>query len=192
MVQIKPLICGAFDLDCEGTQTILQVKEKIQAKRNDFLVPEIKLIYQGKILQDDLTLGELPWHGPKTLHLVVSQSANGPKKAKQKIASVASSQKPEQTNQEEGLTALSGLYKRDDIAKLPLQSCVFSAEIEQGFADLLMVQTYKNESESNIETLFMMPASTEFALNKVVLILTFEDGTIEQLETRICEREQAK
>jgi hypothetical protein len=69
---------------------------------------------------------------------------------------------------------------------------VFSAEIEQGFADLLMVQSYKNESESNIETLFMMPTSTEFALNKVVLILTLEDGTTEQLETRICEREQAK
>ena len=38
----------------------------------------------------------------------------------------------------------------------------------------------------------MMPTSTEFALNKITLTVTLEDGTEEILETRVCEREKAK
>lgn len=61
-----------------------------------------------------------------------------------------------------------------------------------GFADIVLHQYYENNSANPLETLFMMPYSDSFALNKIILEFTLADGTKKSLETQVSEREKAK
>lgn len=61
-----------------------------------------------------------------------------------------------------------------------------------GFADIVLNQIYENNNDHPLETLFMMPYSESFALNKIELEFSLADGTKKSLETKVVEREEAK
>ncbi len=75
---------------------------------------------------------------------------------------------------------------------IPLLRTHFYANISMGFADLILTQQYENNNDYPLEILFMMPYSDSFALNKITVNFTLKDGTVNYLETKVIEREEAK
>ncbi len=66
---------------------------------------------------------------------------------------------------------------------IPLLTTLFDVTISMGFADIVFHQVYENRNDNPLETLFMMPYSDSFALNKIIVDFTLENGTIKTLET---------
>ena len=50
-------------------------------------------------------------------------------------------------------------------------------DIDQGYADFVMHQSYANDSEEPLEILFMMPYSDTFTLRKIELDFHLSDGS---------------
>ncbi len=74
---------------------------------------------------------------------------------------------------------------------VPLLRANFEVEISMGYADMILHQVYENTNDYPLETLFMMPYSDTFTLNKIIVDFTLTDGTVRILETKVCEREAA-
>ena len=53
-------------------------------------------------------------------------------------------------------------------------------------------QLYENEHEVPLEVSFMMPVSTQFSLQKIILDITLEDGTKKTVQTTVQKKEKAK
>ena len=73
--------------------------------------------------------------------------------------------------------------------KIPLVTCGFEVEIQEGYADMSVKQVYENTKDCPLETMFMMPLSDAFALNQVNVEFHLQDGSKQVLETRVVERE---
>ncbi|KAL7078061.1 hypothetical protein ACQ4LE_002581 [Meloidogyne hapla] len=59
-IQLKTITQQSFELDIDNSNTILQLKQKIaENKGDDYPVAGQKLIYNGKVLDDDKTIGEV-------------------------------------------------------------------------------------------------------------------------------------
>mmetsp|Transcript_9948 Transcript_9948/g.8893 ORF Transcript_9948/g.8893 Transcript_9948/m.8893 type:complete len:406 (-) Transcript_9948:64-1281(-) len=56
---IKTLKGDLFHIEAELTDTVLNLKEKIQQDKSDFVVDKQKLIHAGKVLKDTQSIGEL-------------------------------------------------------------------------------------------------------------------------------------
>eukprot|EP01035_Chromulina_nebulosa_P021411 gene21411-27736_t len=56
---IKTLKGDLFHIEAELTDTVLNLKEKIQQDKSDFNVDKQKLIHAGKVLKDTQSIGEL-------------------------------------------------------------------------------------------------------------------------------------
>lgn len=61
---------------------------------------------------------------------------------------------------------------------IPLLRTSFEVDISLGFADIALHQVYENNNEHQLETLFLMPYSDLFVLNKIAVNFTLQDGTI--------------
>ena len=48
---------------------------------------------------------------------------------------------------------------------------------------MIMHQAYENNNDYPLETLFMMPYSDTFTLNKIIVSFTLADGQVSTLET---------
>ena len=57
---------------------------------------------------------------------------------------------------------------------------------------MILHQVYENTNEHPLETLFMMPYTQTFSLNKIIVDFTLQDGTVKTLETKVTEREIAQ
>ena len=56
---IKTLKGDMFQVEADGSETVLNVKQKISAEKADFEVERQKLIHSGKVLKDDAVLSTL-------------------------------------------------------------------------------------------------------------------------------------
>ena len=75
---------------------------------------------------------------------------------------------------------------------VPLKQVFFDIDVCQGFADYTIHQAFENETDHPIEVIYMIPTSDDnFSCNKIAVEFTLPDGSVEQIETRIREREQA-
>jgi hypothetical protein len=70
------------------------------------------------------------------------------------------------------------LDKHDDIflKGIPLLRTSFEVEIAMGFADIVLHQVYENINDHPLETIFKLPYSDSFALNKITVDFVFFDG----------------
>ena len=75
---------------------------------------------------------------------------------------------------------------------IPLETCRFEAALTQGHAALTMHQFYSNESDTPLETLFLMPNSDMWTVNSLEVTFTLQDGSTKTLVTRIDQKEQAQ
>ena len=57
---------------------------------------------------------------------------------------------------------------------------------------MIMHQAYENKNDHPLETLYMMPYSDTFTLNKIIVTFTLDDGKVSTLEKKITEQEMAK
>ena len=83
------------------------------------------------------------------------------------------------------------LIDKESNTPVPLLRANFEVEIAMGYADMILHQVYENANEHPLETLFMMPYSDTFTLNKIIVDFTLADGTVRTLETKVTEREAA-
>jgi hypothetical protein len=83
------------------------------------------------------------------------------------------------------------LIEKESNTAVPLLCAYFEVEIAMGYADMILHQVYENENEHPLETLFMMPYSDTFTLNKIIVDFRLADGTVRTLETKVTEREAA-
>ena len=84
------------------------------------------------------------------------------------------------------------LIDKETDTVIPLKTTRFEVEINQGFADITLHQIYQNDKSNPLETLFMMPYSDSFCVNKIKVEFLLEDGSRKILETKVCEREKAQ
>jgi hypothetical protein len=75
---------------------------------------------------------------------------------------------------------------------IPLLTTLFEVNILMGFADIVVHQVYENSTDHPLEIAFMMPHPDYFALNKIELDFTLEDGTAKYVETQVSEREKVE
>jgi len=83
------------------------------------------------------------------------------------------------------------LVDKESNTPIPLLRANFEVEIQNGYADMTLHQVYENTNDHPLETLFMMPYSLTFSLNKIIVDFTLQDGTVKTLETKVTEREAA-
>jgi hypothetical protein len=83
------------------------------------------------------------------------------------------------------------LVDKESNTPIPLLRINFDVEITMGYADIVLHQVYENNNDHPLETLFMMPYSESFTLNKINVDFTLPDGTVKTLETKVSEREAA-
>lgn len=84
------------------------------------------------------------------------------------------------------------LISKETNTYIPLKQVHFQVEMQQGFADVTLHQHYTNDADHALETLFMLPKADTFILSKIIVEFTLQDGSIEHLETKVMEREQAQ
>lgn len=84
------------------------------------------------------------------------------------------------------------LVQRGKKALLPLKQVSFTVNLCQGYADMVMHQKYENELDQPLEIQFMMPLADNFSCTKIVIDFVMPDGSTEQYETRVIEREAAQ
>lgn len=58
-LSIKTLKSDLFSIDCEPTDTIAIIKEKISLSQPEFPIARQKLIFAGKVLVDESTIGDI-------------------------------------------------------------------------------------------------------------------------------------
>ena len=83
------------------------------------------------------------------------------------------------------------LIDRHKKTAIPLLRTAFNVNISYGYADMELNQVYENSNDHPLETLFMMPYSESFTLNKIIIMYILADGTQKRLETKVSEREAA-
>ncbi|WFD36428.1 UV excision repair protein rad23 [Malassezia cuniculi] len=93
----KSLAGGNFHLDVETTDTVLQVKQKIQEEKGHAAELQ-KLIYAGKILTDDKTLGDYEIKEKDFLVVMVSKPKAKPAPAKEEPKQEAKETPKEETS----------------------------------------------------------------------------------------------
>ena len=69
---------------------------------------------------------------------------------------------------------------------------MFTADILNGYADVVIHQFYENDQDCPLEIDFVMPISSEFTVNKIVIQFTLKDGSSQYLQTDVMEKEQAQ
>jgi hypothetical protein len=75
------------------------------------------------------------------------------------------------------------LTDRQSNTPIPLLTILFDVNISFNFADIVIHQVYENTNYEPIDTIFLMPNSDAFYLNKIMMDFTLEDGTVKSLET---------
>ena len=60
--------------------------------------------------------------------------------------------------------------------------------VEQNIADLTLKQTYHNQTQADIETLFIIPHSEDFALYELDVMFKLGDDTVKRFTTEIVEK----
>lgn len=60
--------------------------------------------------------------------------------------------------------------------------------VEQNIADLTLKQTYHNQTQADIETLFIIPHSEDFALYELDVMFVLGDDTVKRFTTEIVEK----
>lgn len=91
-LQIKTLSNEKFAIECESTDTVRSIKEKIAATnlKDKYEADAVKLIFSGKILEDDKTLQSYSINGESFL-VVVKQTPPKPSSAAAPAANPSSS-----------------------------------------------------------------------------------------------------
>ena len=84
------------------------------------------------------------------------------------------------------------MMTRDKKHILPLKQVCFTANVSQGFADIVLHQRYENELEQPLEIIFNLPTSENFSCNKIAVDYTLPDGSIDTIETKIVGREKGE
>lgn len=84
------------------------------------------------------------------------------------------------------------LVDKESNTPIPLLRANFEVEISNGYADMILHQVYENTNDHPLETLFMMPYTQTFSLNKIIVDFTLQDGAVKTLETKVTEREIAQ
>lgn len=76
------------------------------------------------------------------------------------------------------------LVNRTMNTPVPLLRTLFDVTVSMGFADILVHQVYENSSDLPLDVAFIMPyPNSSFALNKIEVDFTLEDGTVKYVET---------
>lgn len=81
------------------------------------------------------------------------------------------------------------MQKRNPV---PLKNVLFVANVNQGYAELVVHQLYENNADNPLEIDFVMPVSQEFTISKLVIDFTLADGTKETIITMVQEKEKAE
>uniref|UniRef100_A0A915NLZ6 Ubiquitin-like domain-containing protein n=1 Tax=Meloidogyne floridensis TaxID=298350 RepID=A0A915NLZ6_9BILA len=76
-IELRTITQQSFELEVENSETILQLKQKIAENKGgkDFPVDGQKLIYNGKVLEDNKTIGEVNVAAGKFIVVMVVKKA---------------------------------------------------------------------------------------------------------------------
>ena len=65
-----------INIDVDGNQSVLNIKQKLNEHNTEYKVENMRLIFMGKILKDDQSIDENGMKGNSTIHCVISQPQN--------------------------------------------------------------------------------------------------------------------
>jgi ubiquilin len=66
-----------FDIEIGAKATVMELKEECAKKQEAMAAGEMRLIFKGKILKDEMTLDEYKITDGMTIHLVKGKAAGG-------------------------------------------------------------------------------------------------------------------
>ena len=74
---VRTVASGNYELLAELTETVLGIKEKLSSQHNAGPAANMRLIYQGRVLTDPLTLAEVGMRESEFLVLMITKPKAG-------------------------------------------------------------------------------------------------------------------